>query len=305
MSTTSKFILPHTLVVRDAAWSPDGKRIATACDDNSVRIWSAADGKLQAELQGHAREVQSVAWSPDGRRLVSGSLDKTIRVWDVDTHNHTVLPDGHTNGVYCVAWSPDGQKIASSSTDGTVCIKDSQSGVTLKTLKCNSIDGVACVAWSPNSQHVATGGHDFFNSGEEGDSAKIWDTETGEEIVKLHMMGTINSVAFSPNGRFVAFGCYYACVKIVEVASGQLKAVLQVEVGSVDGIAWSPCGKFLVSVGRSVDIWCFETKKTMRYSTIYHTMLASVAWSPCGREIVVGSYSQSAEVYTFNPVYRL
>jgi WD40 repeat protein len=61
--------------------SPDGKRVAAALADGTVRIWDTDTGKEQARFAGHAGPVASVAFASDGRRIASASEDGTIRVW--------------------------------------------------------------------------------------------------------------------------------------------------------------------------------------------------------------------------------
>jgi WD40 repeat protein len=73
----------HTNVVQSAAFSPDGKRIVTASDDKTARLWDAGTGKPIGEpLTGHAEAVNSAAFSPDGKHIVTASLDKTARLWE-------------------------------------------------------------------------------------------------------------------------------------------------------------------------------------------------------------------------------
>jgi WD40 repeat protein len=67
--------------VFSVAWSPDGTRIVSGSDDDTLRIWDASTGKSLRTLTGHGSAVGSVAWSPDGRRIVSGSWDDTLRIW--------------------------------------------------------------------------------------------------------------------------------------------------------------------------------------------------------------------------------
>src|SRR5205085_1215456 len=71
--------------VHSVAWSPDGRRLASGSNDNTVRVWDGETGSLLRTLEGHQGGVLSVAWSPDGRRLASGSSDRTVRVWDEET----------------------------------------------------------------------------------------------------------------------------------------------------------------------------------------------------------------------------
>ena len=73
----------HSRSVTAVAFSPDGKRIASGSDDQTVKVWDAATGDLEKTLAGHSRSVRAVAFSPDGKRIASGSNDKTIKLWDV------------------------------------------------------------------------------------------------------------------------------------------------------------------------------------------------------------------------------
>ena len=69
--------------MNSAAFSPDGKRIATGSDDCTAKLWDAANGNEIMTLRGHLGWVSSVAFSSDGNRLGSGSWDKTAKVWDL------------------------------------------------------------------------------------------------------------------------------------------------------------------------------------------------------------------------------
>src|SRR5689334_11452162 len=73
----------HTDPVYAVAWSPDGKTLATAGFDNTVRLWAAATRKEIRTFEGHAKLVLAVAYSPDGKQLLSGSLDNSARIWDL------------------------------------------------------------------------------------------------------------------------------------------------------------------------------------------------------------------------------
>jgi WD40 repeat protein len=71
----------HGLPVNSVAWSPDGRRLASASNDRTAQVWDAATGKTLVTYTGHSRDVFGVAWSPDGKRIASSSEDETVQIW--------------------------------------------------------------------------------------------------------------------------------------------------------------------------------------------------------------------------------
>ena len=97
------------------AWSPDGKRLATASDDQTAKVWDAASGQELLTLSGHSGGVYSVAWSPDGKRLATASDDQTAKVWDAASGQEVLTLKATAAYVNSVAWSPDGKRLATAS----------------------------------------------------------------------------------------------------------------------------------------------------------------------------------------------
>jgi WD40 repeat protein len=73
--------------VVSAAFSPDGRLIATASADGTSRIWDASTGQRIAELVGHQGALSSVAFTPDGERVITTGTDGTARVWEAVPHS--------------------------------------------------------------------------------------------------------------------------------------------------------------------------------------------------------------------------
>ena len=105
----------HEAGIADLAFSPSGKRLATASRDGSARIWDASSGAPVATLIGHKDQLTCVGWSPDESRIVTSSMDNTARVWSVEKSSEILRLEGHQDFVYGCSFSPDGRSIATGS----------------------------------------------------------------------------------------------------------------------------------------------------------------------------------------------
>jgi len=107
----------HQALINQVQFSPDGRLIASASFDKSIKIWNGVDGKFIGALRGHVNSVYQVSWSADSRLLVSGAADSTLKVWDSKKRKLLFDLPGHADEVYAVDWSPDGEKVVSGGKD--------------------------------------------------------------------------------------------------------------------------------------------------------------------------------------------
>jgi len=163
--------LGHANGVTAVAFNPDGTRLASGSNDQTVKVWDIATGMEVLSLTQHTGAATSVCWSRDGNQLVSGSSDKTVRVWDAHTGRQLRVLTGHTGSVTSVCFSPDDKRIASSSQDRTVKVWDAQNGQQLHSLQGHK-DEVSSVAFSPDGKRIASASEDK--------TLKVWDAHTVE-----------------------------------------------------------------------------------------------------------------------------
>ena len=178
--------------VYGVAFSCDGRRLATASDDKSARVWDATNGQELLTVT-HDYTVHAVAFSPDGRWLATASGGQIARVWDA-TSGQELLTVTHKGSVWGVAFSPDGRWLATASGDNTARIWDATSGLELRTVTHG--DWVRGVAFSPDGRRLATASDD--------NTARIWDPTSGQKLLTVTHVSWVLGVGFSPDGRWLA-----------------------------------------------------------------------------------------------------
>ncbi len=184
----------HTDAVYAVAYSPDGKFLATASFDNTLKLWDPATGKeirTYGGATGHNKQVISVAFNQDGSMLASGSTDGTLKVWDVPV-NAPIRSLKFNDAVQAVALSPDGTKLAIGGRDGSMKLVTPTEFKEIVKFEPGHQGAVTSLSFNGNGQVLASTGVDR--------TLRYWNVLTGQLLTTIgaHTAG-VNSVAVNPN----------------------------------------------------------------------------------------------------------
>lgn len=170
--------------------------LASASDDNSVKIWNHKTGKLIKTLYGHKYGINKVIFSPDSRFIATASFDNTVRLWSTETYEEVYIdPIKHKAAVNYICFSPDSSKIVSASDDNTALITS---------LSLNEdrilLDGhysfVNYSIFSPDGKYVLTSSGDTI--------ARIWSsTKPAEPLLLEGHKAWISFIKYSKNGDII------------------------------------------------------------------------------------------------------
>ena len=284
----------HTLAQYGVTFSPDGRYLATASADKTGRVWDAVTGKEIFTLAGHTGPVNDIAFSPDGTSLATASDDNTAKVWDRAAGKELLTLTGHAGALKGIAFSPDGKRLATCSSDRTAKVWDSATGNELFTMSGHT-DVVNRVTFSPDGRYLATVSDDK--------TAKMWDAETGKVVLTQRGTSLVWGLAFSPDGKRVAFANFDGRSTIVDIASRRLLSTLSYRAASHNAVAFNPAGTHLV-IGQgdgTAKVWDAATGQVLL--TLYgHTGPAwDVAFSPDGARVATASWDGTTRVWDVSP----
>ncbi len=301
----------HVDIITHLVFSPDGRFIASASRDKTIKIWSI-DGKNIATLTGHEDSIISLSFSADGQFLVSGSWDGTAKIWRITPSPQPTNPASVQNEklssspdplviwelvttiradagkLYGVDFSPDGTQIALATHNQDIQLW-TVAGKLLKNWQGHQKE-VTGVSFSPDGQAIASSGEDGL--------VKIWST-TGELQRTLGgHQGKVNSVKFSADGTLIATTGDDRTIKLWD-RQGNLLQNLTGHQGWVMYADFSADSQFLVSAGRDELLRLWKRDGTLVDSFKAHSdRINAAVFSPKGNLIASASEDKTVKIWS-------
>lgn len=273
------------------AFSPDGQWLATGSLNGNAWVWNALTGQKLTQL-ANVRSVSAIAFSSNGRLLATINGDSIIQVWDTVT-GHQVTRIEDETAAWTVAFSPDGRWLATASLESTVRVWEVTTGKEVARLE-HETPAVSPVVFSPDGRRLVTGGSvDGI--------AQMWDVFSGQKIPWLAQVGEVLTLAFSPDGRWLAAGNGDGTAQILDAATGR-EVVKVAHEDDVEVAAFSPDSQWLAtgSDDNTVRIWEAATGQEM-VRLKHENSILGLAFSSDGHWLVTGSSDGTIRKWLWRP----
>ncbi|WP_437492471.1 TIR domain-containing protein [Sorangium sp. So ce1014] len=280
----------HADGVTACAVTPDGRRVLSASEDRTLKLWDLMTGRDLLSLVGHEHVVTTCAVAPDGKRAVSGSY-RALKVWDLVTGKELLTLTGHSAWVRACAVTPNGRRAVSASEDRTLKVWDLDSGTELATL-AGHMEGVRACAVMPDGRRVVSASEDG--------TLKLWDMTTGAELATLSGHDSaIWACAVTPDGARIVSGAEDRTLRVWDAATGHVVVVLSGHDAGVNACAMTPDGQCVVSASedRTLRLWDLTTGRELTVLTGHASWVSACAITPDGRRLVAAYLDRLLKVW--------
>jgi WD40 repeat protein len=255
---------------RCVVFSPDGQTLTAAGFhmDKLVSLWDVKTGKRLRSFAGHTEwECDATAISPDGTLLASTGVDKQILVWDIASGNLKLQLKNQPARMAALAFSPDSSTLAAGGGDKIVYLFDCATGKIRQSLSGQS-DWICTLAFTPDGKRLAAGscdwgfhrGHNWprpFYRGVEQCQWILWEVASGKAVRDVHDRGRMLSLAFAPDGKFLACGIGREA-RLYSLQTDSAPKLIATHDGDVTSVAFTPDGSSILSASHDQTVQCTQ-----------------------------------------------
>ncbi|NEQ18640.1 MAG: hypothetical protein F6K28_00505 [Microcoleus sp. SIO2G3] len=288
---------PNALVgdiAHQLAFTPDGKILAAAMSDKTIKLWNGKTGELLRTLTGHNYAVHAIAISSDGQTLISGSSDKTIKLWNLKT-GQLIRTLRDSQPVYHLLLSSDSESLVSVTSPNSLSYGLGDTTVTLWNLKTGKVvrslsdfaDASASPLLSPDGQILVTGSND--------NSIKLWNARTGVRMRSLMShSATVTRLAITPDSQFLASSSSNdGTVKLWNFKTGQIIRTIP-DLKFINSLAFSSDGRTLAMHDSSGGLQVWNWRLPQKILTL--EVNSDFSFTPDGQSLIAG-HNYAIEVW--------
>ena len=207
----------HLDVVASVSFRHDGKQLASASFDKTVRIWDLETKQPVLTYTGHSDFVYGVAFGPKGDWFATASKDRSSRMVDAKTGKSIFTFSGTDQDVLCVAVRPDGEQVVTSGFDGGLSWWDTKTGERVRRGGGHNV-ATNEIVFTPAGDIAVSAGGDR--------TVRVWDAKTGVQAKSLPVDSMVYSTAVRNDGKLVASGSFDGLVRVWDQANARLLATL-------------------------------------------------------------------------------
>ena len=280
----------HSAPVRGVVVTSDGKRIVTASEDKSIKIWNGVTGKLLRMLSGHTTRVTALSLSPNDKYLASAGETGLVLAWELASGKRlgTVVKTG--GQVHSMAFSPDSRvlalPIAGRFALYTFATRKLLRYIGSQTNRAYSLD------FAPDGKHIA--------SGTQLKTIQLWEVASGKLVRSLTgHRGQVTSVRFSKNGQFLASGGSYGDVHLWEPSTGKKVFTLLGHNTHIHGLAFRPDNQTLASASsdKKIILWNVRSGRKLHTLVGHGAAVTGLQWRSDDKGLISSSSDATARLW--------
>ncbi|MFH1749127.1 MAG: serine/threonine-protein kinase [Planctomycetota bacterium] len=270
------------------AVSLDGRVIAASGGEGQIQLWATATGRLLATLAGHPSYGASCHFDPTGTLLATCGSDHVVKLWDLSTGREVNSFDGHHRATHrSLSFSPDGESMATTRQDKTVQIREVSTCRVLLTIPSTGKEALS-VSYSPDGKTIAVA----YRSG----GVRLY-SPSGESVAHLKTIACPWTVAFRPDGRKLAIGCWGQQFQIWDLTTYTRDAQFLELRSVVWGVAYMPNDPNILATcsdDGTIRLWDLHTRLNLLLLEPFGRFGAnSVGFTPDGKTLVASSSNGS------------